>query len=366
MQRYIISFKGERDTSILKGAENIEEPSALTSFVICDMEMEDIRELLDHELIDFIEEDEEEEIELDAATTASSDKTTYAYKLMDIKKFHDRGYKGKGVKVAVLDTGVQKHQNLDVKGGFNAYDKSKPYDANLAKSHGTKVAGVVNMQGNNSGMIGIAPEADLYAVRIDDGSGSLNRTIWSAQIKGINWAVENGMDAVNCSFSSPKDSKSREKAFQNAHDEGVVIFCSAGNRQKGVDKERPTMVAPATYPFTIANANVDSNKKRYKSSSTGRWIDFSSGGTNIKSTTIDKNKKISKRYKEGTGTSYASPAVMGVYALYKQMYPNDSRETLLQRMAFNAERLGRNWEYGAGLPQFPKTEYENIQIKVRL
>ncbi len=66
---------------------------------------------------------------------------------------------------------------------------------------------MLNAQGVNGELIGIIPDAELYCVRIDDGTGPINTTTWSSQIAGISWAVENGMHAVNCSFLAQKIQK---------------------------------------------------------------------------------------------------------------------------------------------------------------
>src|SRR5699024_11757245 len=92
-----------------------------------------------------------------------------AIDMIEVKKFHEEGITGKGVKVAVLDSGIQKHEDLKISGGYNAYNKNLPYDANLASAHGTKVAGVIGMQDNNKGNLGVAPGCELYAVRIEIG-----------------------------------------------------------------------------------------------------------------------------------------------------------------------------------------------------
>lgn len=283
--------------------------------------------------------------------------TSYAYDLMEVQKFHDLGIKGAGVKVAVMDSGVQQHEAYALKGGVNAFDSSKPYDANLNNSHGTMVAGVVAKESG-----GIAPECDLYAIRIDDGVSTKNGPQHEAQIRGMDWAIDNNMDVVICSFSGNEETDARRRAFKRAYDAGIAIFCSAGNRQSGIDLRMSQMSYPAKYPFVTTSANIKRDKERYGSSCTGFGLSFSSGGVSIESTTLDKSNAVSRNYRLGTGTSYANPAVAGMYALYKNMYPSASRERLLWLMRINAERLGDGWLYGAGLPRFPTDLFESIII----
>src|SRR5699024_1703738 len=77
-------------------------------------------------------------IEADNITTFDAQTKSYAFDLMEVQKFHDLGITGKGVKVAILDTGVQQHEDLIIKGGYNAYDSKIPYDKDLVNNHGTR------------------------------------------------------------------------------------------------------------------------------------------------------------------------------------------------------------------------------------
>ena len=359
MAKYLIVLKEKINVDFLEyyNASNIEVHMGL--IVFAHMSEEDANRLKENEYIDSIEQDGED---ITDGEVYLESQLSYPFKLMNIEKFHSEGFKGKGFKVGILDTGVQKHVNLKISGGVNAFDNSVPYDAGLKSSHGTRVAGVVNAQGIDGNIIGVAPEAELYAIRIDDGTGGINRTVWSSQIAGISWAVENGLDAVNCSFSSPIDSLARKKAFKLAHDAGLAIFCSGGNNQLSGDTTSYTVPYPAKYPFTIATANIKSDKTRNANSSIGRGLNFSNGGTSITSTSISSSVAISDTYATGSGTSYASPATMGIYILYKQKY-GESREKTLQRMVVNSGSLGDSLWYGAGLPKYPTINYNNIQIR---
>ena len=311
-----------------------------------------------------------ESIERDGADTPDAVNTKYttstvtgAFTHSQAGLFHAEGITGTGFKVAVMDTGIQPHINLKVAGGVNAFNSSTPWNSGLVSNHGTQVAGVINAQGVNNELLGIAPDADLYCVRIDDGEGGLNRTLWSAQITGISWCVSNGMDAVNCSFSSRIDNNARKVAFKAATDAGIAIFSSAGNNQPSGDSTSNTSRYPAKYPFVMANANITNGKERNPSSCIGHGLNFSNGGTKIPTTTASKNStETSNQHYNSTGTSLASPATLGIYILYKQKY-GESKDKILQRMMVNAEKLGDPYWYGAGLPKYPTSNYLNIQIR---
>lgn len=366
MSRYLVVLKEETDLEFLKEykAENIEVHMGV--IIIADIPKEESLRLKDNPLVESVEEDNVEHMDIEETNdNYISAKTSYAYDFMNIEEFHKRGYTGKGFKIGILDTGVQKHTNLKVTEGVNVYDSTKPWDYNLANNHGTMVTGVVNAQGINGELIGIAPDAELYAIRIDNGNGAINSTTWSSQIAGISWAMEKGIDAVNCSFSSWIESKARKRAFKIASDNGMAIFCSAGNNQPRTDTTTNTSKYPAKYPFTYGNANITKDKVRYPTSCIGQGLNFSNGGSSVLLTTADRNStEISSNYRNGTGTSMASPATLGIYILYKQMY-NEPKEKIIQRMAVNAEPLGDTFWYGAGLPKFPTIDYVNVNINNR-
>lgn len=363
MPKYLIVLDEKANEDILNDYDIIscESLPYLKTILIAYMDNEEANSLRENPLIKSVEHDGEDEV--DAIDTRHDSATlTDAFKHMNIDKFHEEGITGSGFKVAVMDTGMQPHINLKVAGGVNAYNSAVPWNADLVSNHGTQVAGVINAQGVNNDLLGIAPDADLYCIRIDDGTGGLNRTTWSSQIAGINWAVANGMDAVNCSFSSLIDSSARKEAFRLASEAGIAIFCSGGNTQPSGDTTSFTVPYPAKYPFCIGNANIMSNKVRNWNSCIGRGLNFATVATSVRLTTRDTSVATSGKYTTGTGTSMAAPANMGIYILYRQKY-GEGKEKTLQRMAVNAEDLGSPYWYGAGLPKYPTKNYLNVQVR---
>ena len=365
MNKYIIVLRRKEDISKLDNYELFNIEIHFNIIIFAHMAEETFYKIENKDIVKSIEKDRTDSHDSENISDVryKSSKTTYTFDMMEISKFHDEGLTGKGFKIAILDTGIQKHVNLKVAGGINVYDSNKPWDNSLTNTHGTMVAGVLNAQGVNGDILGIVPDAEIYAVRIDNGNGSINTTTWSSQIAGMSWAVENKMDAVNCSFSSRIDSEARKTAFRMAYDSGIAIFCSAGNEQPESDNKTNTARYPAKYPFTISSANIDSNKKRYPTSCIGQGINFSNGGTSVRLTDAPSGlSTVSSDYSNGTGTSMSSPATLGIYILYKQKY-GESRDKIFERMAVNAEHLGDAFWYGAGLPKYPTHNYKNIQIR---
>ncbi|PEJ60560.1 hypothetical protein CN692_00265 [Bacillus sp. AFS002410] len=172
---------------------------------------------------------------------------------LQIDKLHEEGYTGKGVKVAVLDTGVD-YNHPDIKGAFKGgYDfvdndndpmettyadyvkAGKPYGdtgaGNYVTEHGTHVSGTIVGQGKNESedaTTGIAPDADLYVYRVlgPGGSGSTDNII-----AGIDQAVADGMDVMNLSLGANYNDPliAESIAINNAVLNGVTAVVAAGN-----------------------------------------------------------------------------------------------------------------------------------------
>jgi len=112
---------------------------------------------------------------------------------------------GKNVKIAIIDSGINKnHSDLinNLKGGISFINNSDYFNDDLG--HGTSVAGVIGALNNNIGIIGVAPEAELYSVKVISASGGK----LSDFIQGIQWATDNHMNIIVMSLGIPVDSPS--------------------------------------------------------------------------------------------------------------------------------------------------------------
>ncbi|WP_129688209.1 S8 family serine peptidase [Gottfriedia acidiceleris] len=177
--------------------------------------------------------------------------------VMGVDKLHQEGYTGKGIKVGVIDTGIDyNHPDLKAayKGGYDFVDNDndpmettyddwnksgQPEDSNGSKYytvHGTHVAGIIAGQGTNKSdyaVTGIAPEADLYSYRV---LGAYGRGTTDNIIAAIDKAVTDGMDVINLSLgSSINDSLDPASiAINNSVLAGVVAVVAAGNSGNGL------------------------------------------------------------------------------------------------------------------------------------
>ncbi len=220
---------------------------------------------------------------------------------------------GRGVKVAVLDTGIDRdHPDLvaNLKGGVNFVSRSPRLPADPTawdddNGHGTFVAGVIAAADNSAGVIGVAPEAWVYAVKVIDWRG---RGYESWVIAGIEWAVANGMQVISMSLGSPQESQALHDAVHRAYESGVLVVAAAGNSGDGV-AATDEVEYPARYPCVIAVGAVDSSGAVPEWSSSGPAVELSAPGVDVYSTWAGGG------YYTASGTSAATPHVSGVAAL---------------------------------------------------
>ncbi|RYD06205.1 hypothetical protein N752_04770 [Desulforamulus aquiferis] len=159
--------------------------------------------------------------------------------------------RGRGVRVAVVDSGIDgDHPDLrnNLKGGINLIKRGTSFQDD--NGHGTHIAGIIAAEDSDSGVIGVAPEAWLYSVKVLDEVG--NGTILGA-IEALQWCLYNRIDVVNMSFGTDKYSRAFEEAVRTAHEHGLLIVAAAGN-----DGEPGTVDYPAVFDETLCIAAVDS------------------------------------------------------------------------------------------------------------
>lgn len=257
---------------------------------------------------------------------------------------------GKTIKVAILDTGIDfYHPDLkaNIKGGINTISlKRSYYDDN---GHGTHVAGIVAAIENEIGVIGAAPEVELYAVKVLNSAG---RGFLSDVIEGLNWVIEQknkqgGEWVINMSFGTSQYNTSFEEAINKVYEAGITQVAAAGNSGPGEN----SVLYPAKFDKVIAVSAIDENNYIASFSSRGPEIDLAAPGVNIYSTYKGAS------YKTLSGTSMAAPHVTGTIALLlskpeKCDLNQDGKcsvEEVENKLKSTALNLGDSNLYGAGL-----------------
>ena len=252
---------------------------------------------------------------------------------------------GSGVKIAIIDTGInRKHPDLTVSGGINLIGSLHNKKWNDDNGHGTHVAGIIAARNNSIGVLGVAPGAELYAVKVLDqyGGGRI-----SDVIEGIEWAVQNDMDIISMSLGTNEYSQALNDSSASAYNTGILLVASAGNNGDGNPSTNDVMY-PAKLESVIAVSAIDRNNVAVSWSADGSEVELAAPGVDIYSTWLDGS------YHSMSGTSMAAPFVSGVAALMMQNNAGASPDEVRAAMAYNAIDLGvqgRDNVYGFGLVQ---------------
>lgn len=259
---------------------------------------------------------------------------------------------GDGVRVAVIDTGIdQDHQDLDgnIAGGVNfvrVFGRVRSDQWNDDNGHGTHVAGTIAAENNAVGVVGVAPKARLYGLKVLDRNGYG----WVSDIiAALDWAKGNGMQVVNMSLGTTANVTALHEAVARVYSAGIVVVAAAGNSGGSV-------IYPAAYDEVIAVSATDSFDLIASWSSLGPQVELCAPGVSVNSTWNDGY------YKVGSGTSMATPHVSGTAALMlgkqiPEIYDADSDLTwdvseVRHVLALTADDLGdsgRDNLYGFGL-----------------
>lgn len=182
--------------------------------------------------------------------------------------------KGQGVKVLVLDTGVDKdHPALQSRfvAGKNFVGDSNEADFHDTEGHGTHVSGTILADGHNGGLVGVAPEASLYMGRVCGNLGCSSVAI----IEGLNWGIQQKVQVVNMSLGGAWITPAEEAAYKSAEDANVMVIAAAGN--DGTNK----VSYPAAEPTVLAVGAIDSTLQRASFSQYGPELDVVAPGVDV-------------------------------------------------------------------------------------
>lgn len=241
---------------------------------------------------------------------------------------------GKGVTVAVLDSGVTAHPAF-ANGRVRSIDIGEGLTGSLdGDGHATAVASLIG--GTAPGATGVAPASNLLSIRVTNSEG-VSDLFTLAQ--GITTAVDNGAHIINISLGSYQQSDTLSRAITYAVDRGVVIVAAAGNDQA------PQLTWPAADPRVISVGAVDALGQQVSFSNSGENLASSAPGLGL-STAWSGNQVINF-----DGTSGSSPLMAGAIAAVMSQIPGITAQqaaSLLTTYSADAGAPGRDAAFGYG------------------
>lgn len=272
----------------------------------------------------------------------------------DLGTLHGKGITGKGVTVAVVDSGIAPHD--DLKDRIVAFrDFTGPRTVKRSPSdptgHGTHVAGII--AGANKEVPGVAPGVDLVGCRVNSSDDA---------VKAIDWVIENrnkySIDVLNLSLgveapANPNEDRLR-KAAERAVEAGLIVVAAAGN-ECNTELCSASIASPGISPKVITVGALDdmgttgrSDDQVYASSSRGTQDngkpDLVAEGVNVlaplaSKSSYSKSMRAGSKYMALAGSSQAVPMVAGTIALMLQVNPNLDHETVKDILKATADPL---------------------------
>jgi len=270
------------------------------------------------------------------------------------------GITGAGIKVAILDSGIDyNHPDLkdNYKGGYNfVYDNNDPFDDGYI-SHGTHIAGIIGARNNGTGVVGVAPEVSIYAVKV---LGGMVMGDLSDILAGMEWAISNKMDIINMSIGAPIDSAAFKDACDRAYQAGIIVVAASGNTHSN------SIEFPAAYDSVIAVSATNPDNTFATFSNFADKNELAAPGMNITSTMRGGG------YGSMNGTSQATAHVTGAAAILLASKIADKNgdgrvaddvRALLDTSAKDLGDPGRDQYFGFGLVDLAKALAPPIPTK---
>jgi subtilisin len=263
-----------------------------------------------------------------------------------------RGITGTGIKVGVLDTGIANHPDLVISGGVSMVPGVVSY--NDGNSHGTHCAGIIGARNNGIGVVGVAPNCNLYAVKVLSDAGS-GMTSWI--IAGMDWSLANGMHVISMSLGGENaPSVAYATAVKRLQDRGIIVVIASGNSHlkpfKWVCSPANSIMQAQPNASPIAVGSVDINNVIAASSSRGGQNAFWNQVTVVAPGVSINSTVPGGGYALKSGTSMACPHVAGLAALLKQRFPGinvPAAKAKITSTCMNLGPAGYDQTYGHGL-----------------
>jgi subtilisin family serine protease len=277
------------------------------------------------------------------AQTGDSESSQYGPRLIRADRAA-RYSTGKGIRIALIDTGVDEHEDLKDRVIERAnFTDDKDYRQDI---HGTIIAGIISANPHNGfGINGIAPDASIISIKVLKQASASDSTATTsnsfAAVQGLLFAIRKKANVANLSFGAPRRDSIMADTVMAAVRGGMVVVAAAGNSGP---QGRPDY--PAALDGVIAVSAVGRDKMPYASGTVGDYIDLTAPGIGIHSTWPGN------AFRDSKGSSEAAAHVTGVVALLLEKKPNASPieiKNLLERTSTDLGPKGKDNVFGSGL-----------------
>jgi len=253
--------------------------------------------------------------------------------------------KGAGVKVAVLDEGIQKsHEDFENISVYNILDGSDNCEpaVRTSYSHGTAVSGIIAARQNGVGTMGVAPECDFLFI----GDSTENLYADDIAIKAFEYAKNWGAQVISCSWGTYNVDPILSSQIRRLYDDGTVIVFACGNNNYNMDDI--LINDESELPWVIGVSASNENGDRANFSNYGSNIDIMAPGISILAPdlmgTEGRNNTIEDVNNNYTilpsGTSFSAPIVAGVAALILSAAPSLTPDEVRKIIIRTAQKTG--------------------------
>lgn len=263
---------------------------------------------------------------------------------------------GKGITVAVCDSGSDKHHNLKNVIRYNSLHLSHDYSLTKEISesyHGTNVSGIIAANGLD-GVYGIAPDVTLISIRQTDRKKEL--LPYSHILKCVIEAIKLDAKIVNISYAPMCDDPYFNDIAEFAHSKNVILVLSAGN-----EKKKLTYKNKHKNLICVTSHRINGSTAGYVNY--GDIIDVAAPGNSIVTTSVNNS------YEKFTGTSAAAPVVSGVLALIWSIDPSFTSDQVINLLYFSTKKhndiVNKSEYYGWGRVNAYKAVYYANLYKIQ-
>ena len=293
---------------------------------------------------------------------AKASEVIYPYEYYNLARLHHKGYNGRGIKVAIMDTGIYKHCGFNqdnIKKGISISNGNVSTNTVDSHGHGTAIASIIagKYNKNNRQYKGIAYGSTIIPIKIFSDVSGLDKDFK----KGINYAISQNADVINMSLGFDQGNTLIKNSILSAAKKGIIMVAAAGN--DGI--QNPTI--PALYAnhkkvkgmmLSVVSADMNGNMNHFgmdqdlsASNKCGTTKEYciSAPGNNIFTYGVEHKDS----FMITSGTSMSVPQVVSAIALLKQafptLHPKEVVEIILRSASPINNQTSPHPDYGVGM-----------------